>query len=206
MENKFNEQESLKLITEMIAQARSNFQKGAGNGMIFWGYIIAILAFINYILLVIFKDSCAYWVWALTIPVFIVHTIIENKKSKRDLVITHIDRVIGDVWIAFFISAIVVVISIYSLAFGLDTYYLFLLITPAIMTMSGLSIFITGKLCRFKPYVYGGFCFWLGTIISAALPLLTHRQDIQFLVLAICMIVGFVIPGHMLNRKAEHDV
>lgn len=207
MEKKLNEQESLQLITEMIAQARSNFQKGAGNGMIFWGYTIAVLALANYLLLLLFDNNYqVYWIWGLTVPVFIVHTLIERRRSKKELVVTHIDKVIGDVWIAFFISALVAIVSINCLANGLKGYYLFLLVTPAIMCMCGLSVYVTGRMCRFKPYVYGGFCFWAGAIISAVLPIFSFGQGVQFLVLAVCMILGFVVPGHSLNRKANDHV
>jgi len=33
-----------------------------------------------------------------------------------------------------------------------------------------------------------------------------RNDDIQFLILALCMISGFVIPGYQLNKKAKENV
>lgn len=207
MENSFNEQDSLKLINEMITQARNNFRKGAGNSFILWGYVIAILAISNFILLYIFDPAYyANYVWTLTIPVFIGNYFYESRTAKKALVTTHLDRVVGTIWLGFFISNIIFIGSIFFIAINWDTYIPYLFITPIIMIMVGLTLFITAKVYRFRPYLYGAIIFWLGAILCVVQYSWENGVDLEFIILSISMILGFVIPGHILNRKAEANV
>jgi hypothetical protein len=207
MENQFNEQESLQLIKEMITQARTTFQKGRGDSLVFWGYFIAVLALANFILLRIFENqSWVFWVWALTLPVSIVNAVIGHRKEKKALVKNHINSLIGYIWFAYFITIVCFLMSIFAIAFGLEVKILFLLINPVIIGMSGLALFVTGRVCRFQPYVYGAVLFWTGAVVSAFIPVVFGRIDYQFVVLALCLIMGFVIPGHILNSKTDTNV
>ena len=106
MEEKFNEQESLRLITEMIAQARERFQKRNANSIILWGYSIVILALANFALLQALdagSKAYAYSVWLCTIPLFIVNYFNESRKARQSHVSNYIDHLVGCVWLAFFI-------------------------------------------------------------------------------------------------------
>jgi hypothetical protein len=212
MEKNFNEQESLQLITEMIARARSNFQRTSRRTTLLWGYIIAILALANFALLHLLEGEerlSSYWVWALTFPLFIIHYLYEGRKAKKSLVKNHIDRMIGYLWLAFFVSCLIFIASVFTLTFGLrtgDFCMLYLLINPVILTFTGLCMFVNGKLCRFAPFVVGGVVFWAGALLSAAVLLIWPCQSLQFLVLSFAMIGGFIIPGHLLNHKEKQDV
>jgi hypothetical protein len=204
MEREMNEKESLQLITEMITQARSAFQKGRGDGIVLWGYTIATIAIINYVLLLVFDSG--YWVWYLTLPVFLIHFTIECKRGRKALVKNKINEMIGHVWLGFAISCATFLASVFIIGIGFQKGTVFLLINPVIIGMSGLSLFATGKIFRFKPFEYGAYIFWAGAIISAVIPVIWLVQSPQFIVLALCMLTGFVIPGHILNHKADQDV
>jgi hypothetical protein len=213
MEKEFNEQESLRLITNMITQAKERFQKKSGDGIILWGYSIAILALANFVLLQVLEEglkTSAYWVWVCTIPLFIVNYFNEARKTQKTYVKNYINDMVGYVWLAFFISSLILVVSIFALAIIFREYHggiLFLIITPAIMGATGLCLFINGKLCRIRSLVYGAAIFWAGTLLSVAvLTVWKEQQGMQFLVLGFCMILGFILPGHSLNRKNKQDV
>ena len=207
MENSFNEQDSLKLINEMISQARNNFRKGAGNSFIWWGYIIALLAMSDFILLYVLTPAYhANYVWLLTIPVFIGNYWYQAQKAKEAVVVTHLDRVVSTIWSGFFISTILLVASIFFIAINWSTHVPYLFITPVIMIMVGLALFVTAKVCRFKPYFYGASIFWLGAILCVCQYSLSQIPDLEFIILSVSMILGFVIPGHILNRKAKVNV
>jgi hypothetical protein len=151
----------------------------------------------------------SYWVWALTIPLYIVNYAYEAKKAKKALVKNHLDRIIGYVWLAFFVSNLVFIATIFIFTIWsriVDIKLLYLLITPGILTFTGLCMFVNGKVCRFLPYVCGGVVFWLGAVLSALVLLIWPHQSLQFLVLAFCMIGGFILPGHSSGHKAEQDV
>jgi hypothetical protein len=212
METNFNEQDSLRLITEMITQARSNFQRKNGRSILLWGYAIAILSLANCALLHILEwqqQPQSYWVWTLTIPLFIINYMYEAKKAKQALVKNHIDRIIGYLWLAFFVSVLIFIASIFTFRIGLDEYsskVMYLLITPVILAFTGLCIFVNGKLCHFNPYVWGGVVFWAGSLLSSLALLIWPHHSLQLLVLALCMGGGFILPGHLLNDKEKQDV
>ncbi|MDR3141163.1 MAG: hypothetical protein LBU37_05510 [Tannerellaceae bacterium] len=206
MENKFNEQESLQLITSMINQARNNFRRGAGNSLLFWGYTLTALSILNYVLLVFFNNPLVYSLWALAIPLFFVNYFYSRKRYREALIKSHIDKVIRDVWTSASVSIALIVFICYSFVYGFKSWTPYLLIVPLIMAVGGTALYITAKLCRFKPYAYGGIVFWLGSILCVISSIATSQIEIQFIVFALGTIAGYVVPGHMANRKAEEDV
>jgi len=198
------EQESLNIINEMISQTREYFQKGAANASIFWGYYIAAIALLNFILLQI-PDIArySYSVWFLTIPGIFVSVSISRKKNI--LVKTHINTIINHIWIAFGISNVIFIGILYISATAVTIPALPIIITPIILIMMGIAQYATAAACKFKLYVYSAMIFWTGALICA-LTYFTGRSDYQFIVMAVCMVAGFIIPGHILNSKAEKDV
>ncbi len=208
METKLTEQQSLTLITEMIAQARNNFQKGSGNSMIFSGIIVSVTAILNVILaFVLDNPNQSFWIWSLMIPGAFINFRINRKSEQEAMVRTHIDTIIKSIWVAYGIAIWVLLIAIFGFGFGMKFYHVFCLINPVILTMTGLAEFITAKVCRFKPYIYGSIIMWVGSICCMLVFWITPEPVIiQFFVLAVCMILGFVIPGYKLNKLADKNV
>ena len=198
------EQESLNIINEMICQTREYFQKGAANISIFWGYYSAAIAVLNFILLQI-PDVArySYFVWLLTIPGVFVSILISRKMVI--VVKTHINTIINRIWIAFGISVLMFLGALYISAIAARMPNLPLTITPIILIMTGIAQYATAAACRFRLYVYSAIIFWAGGV-GCSLTYLTGRGDYQFIILALCMVAGFVIPGHILNNKAKRDV
>ena len=197
-------QESLNIINEMIYQTREYFQKGAANTSIFWGYYIAAIALLNFILLQI-QDvaSYSYFVWFLTIPgIFISIYITRNKNT---LVKTHINAIINWIWIAFGISTVIFIGVLYISFVAIPMPALPIVITPVILIMMGIAQYATAVACKFRLYIYSAVIFWAGALICAS-TYFTGKSDYQFIVMAVCMVTGLVIPGHILNSKAEKDV
>ncbi|MDR1356221.1 MAG: hypothetical protein LBJ58_00970 [Tannerellaceae bacterium] len=212
-EKELNEQESLRLITDMITQAKERFQQKNGNGIIFWGYAIMVLALADFVLLQTLEEESrryAFLVWACVLPLFAVHYFLEARKVRHGAyAANHLDKVIGQTWMALLITAMIFVAASFILA-GVfresHGWIIFLLINPAIMSITGLSLFLNGKICRFRPFMYGAIVFWAGALISALIMMAWNMLSLQFLVLATCMIFGFIIPGHILNREAKQYV
>ncbi|NDV94725.1 hypothetical protein D0T84_07305 [Dysgonomonas sp. 521] len=206
MEKTFSEQDSLKLINEMISQARDNFQEGNTYSSIFCGYIVAATAFANFILLhTLGNPNLSYWIWLTMIPMTIISSIISKRQRKSAIVKTHIDKIIGYIWVAFAISVGILLLSIYGTAYAFKSSHLCILITPVILIMMGAAQFITSIACRFKPYLYGACMFWCGALLCTVCYLF-GRGDIQFIILGICAIMGLCVPGHIANRKAIQNV
>jgi hypothetical protein len=80
------------------------------------------------------------------------------------------------------------------------------MINPVIILIVGIGEFVTAKACRFRPFMHGAIAMWTGSLASTLAIILfanTYGVLVQFVILAVCMIVGFVIPGYKLNKLAE---
>ncbi len=201
METNFNHEQSLALINEMINRARNNVQKERTYSIIFWGYFIAAVAIANFVLIHTLSDpNQSFFVWLAVIPAWVVSYFIDRQTDRTALVKTHIDKIGDIIWKGFGISAVVFLIIIYSVAFRIKDYHILLLITPVFMMMIGICEFATACVYRYRPWYWVAVLFWAGAILSAWL-----RADWQFIVMAVCLILGFVIPGHLLNRQQEES-
>jgi hypothetical protein len=202
METKFTEQESLQMITQMIQQAQNNFRKGAGDITIFWGYLVTFTALLNFALAFVCPAQSA-WVWLLMIPGWIVTYFMGRKIGKTAVVKTHIDRIIISIWAAFFVSVMILLLAFWTMAYYFNMLQQFTMLTPLILILTGTGQFISGKAYRFQPYVYGGFIFWLGAIVCLVI---LPKVPFHFLILSVCMVFGYIIPGLKLNKKAKENV
>jgi len=202
------EQRSLAVITEMIDRAQNNIQKGSGTSMIFWGCFIAFIALMNVVLIYTLPNPTqSFWVWTLSILGFFIQYFIESKIEKGKMVKTHIDRIVSSAWGIFAVSVAVFLVIIFSLGYGTGTYQFFLLINPIILLLIGVVEYITAQVLRFKPFLWGAIGMFTGALLSAAVLLIPgNYNSLQFVVLAVCMILGFVIPGVQLNKKAKSYV
>ncbi len=203
METKFTEQQSLALINEMIDQARNNFRKGAGNITIFWGCLVAFTALLNFSLAFVLPNNQSCLVWFLMIPGWIVSYFMRTKIDETGIVRTQIDRIINATWMAFGISIVLLLLTFWGVSYHFKIYQHFTMLNSVILMMTGAAQFITGKACRFKPYVYGGYIFWAGSLICI---IILPYVVFHFLVLTVTMLFGYIIPGVKLNKKAEGHV
>lgn len=203
MENIINERESLKIINEMISQARNNFQSRSANTTIIAGYTVAIVAVATYVLMQLLpQPAMANHLWWIMLPMGILLQLAGRRQDRGAIVKTHIDIIIGKIWRAFFYSTIITMIVIFGSIFAIQNWSLAILITPFILIMTGLAQYITGSVCRFRPYTIGGYIFWIGALLSVA-SYFTGSGSIQLIILAVVMILGFVIPGYKAKKKGE---
>jgi magnesium-transporting ATPase (P-type) len=199
METNFSHEQSLTLINEMINRARNNFQKEKMYSLIYWGYTVAAIAILNYALLhLLHNPNQSFWVWCLILPAWMVSYFINRYVEKAVLVKTHIDEIGDKTWKGYGIGVFVFIAVIFTVAIKYQTPLILSLITPVIMIMVGICEFAAASLYRYKRWIGVAALFWMGAIGCAFLPV-----DLQFIALAACMIVGFVIPGHVLNYQAK---
>ena len=94
MEELFNEKQSLELITGIINKAKNNFSE---SGMLYlvWGITILFCSLAQFVLNSIMGYKNVYYVWFLTLPVYIYQVIFLYKKKKKETVKTYTDEIIG---------------------------------------------------------------------------------------------------------------
>jgi hypothetical protein len=213
MDTKFTEQESLAIISEMIDRAKRNIRKSSGTFMIFWGYMVAIAALLNIALIYILHRmsipvNYSFHIWWIMAPAWVVSFRLERKRDKSAIVKSHIDNIISAIWRAFGISSAILLLIIFGLAYGLKKYNeFFYLINPVLMLIMGIGEFITARACRFRPFMHGAVAMWTGSLLSTLAVILFAGNGVllQFVILAACMIIGFVIPGYKLNKLAKEN-
>ena len=203
METNFNHEQSLTLISEMINRARNNVKVKGAYSLIYWGYVVAALAIVHAILFNLLSAPMqSAFVWLAMIPAAAVGVYIERRIERETLVKTHIDKIGNMVWTGFLISFVVFTIVIHAVRVNLkfELEQIFLLNIPVIMILLGMGQFFTACIYRAKMWNLLAAFSWLAAIACTFV-----RLDVQFIIFAACMIVGFAIPGHILNRQSKEN-
>ncbi|MFZ2905813.1 MAG: hypothetical protein WAZ98_06395 [Cyclobacteriaceae bacterium] len=189
MENKndnLSAQQSLDLITSMIRQAKGNIQK-SGFFFLLWGWTIVIANLGVYFMLEFTDIENPFLIFSITIPAAITSMIYGMKQGKKITAPTVLDSIHMWLWIGFGINCFILAI------FGGKSNWQ---INPVIITMCAVPTFISGIMLKFKPLVIGGSLFWMFGIICFLVD-----PKIQFLVAALAVTVGYLVPGYMLKKS-----
>lgn len=206
METKPNQQDSLRIINEMIAEARNTFTEGNAKTMINMGYIVATISILNIVLLyTLSTPSYSFFIWLLMLPITLIDSYLSKKRRQKTGATTHLEKIISAVWGAYGISMIVLLTIIFSFVYITDKWEYVALITPVILTFLGMAQCVTAIVCKYKPYKIAAYVFWLGALICIFI-VLTPYAVLQFVVLAICMILGFVVPSRLISKVSARNV
>ena len=187
-DKELSKEESLKLITDMIGQAKRNFAKGGSFYFLLWGWVVMLANLGHYILGTIGYDR-PYIVWLATIPAGIASMVYGARQSRKSLVKSHLDNMYGFLWLGIFICVMIILFFMADVSQNLNA---------IILTFSGLGTFVSGLMLRFRPLVMGGVVLWVASVVAFTLPI-----NDQYLVGAIGIFAGYLIPGYLL-RKAEN--
>ena len=197
MEKKFNEQESLKLINEMIAQAKGNAQEGDGKYSLLWGYIIAIASLSHFVAFLHSVETGIHYsniIWGVATPLgFVITAIFAFRDKKKELIRTYTDSITNSLWIGFMCSLLLsgIILS------GKNGF----LIYPMATLLMTFTLFVNSRAYKMKwMYTYLVICL-VCTILYKFIPLLYYP-----LLMAISMTAGTIIPGHILSKKAKEHV
>ncbi len=186
-DKKLTHEESLTLITQMINQSKQNMQQGSFY-FLFWGIVVLIGYLFHYILFVYTDYPYPYAVWLITIPAVFV-TVFYSKKMERESGFkTHLDHMSGEIWTAIFPPITAYVFLGFQL--GYEN------ITGLILFSAGSAVYTTGKLIKFKPTIIGGITIWIGAALA-----IIFNSEVQYLIGAITVGTGYLIPGFMLRKK-----
>jgi len=220
MEKEFSEKESLELINQMINSAKNNLQKGMGNIFLLWGYLVTLISLSVFILLLVLPHPMkynSYMLWCFMAFGGPIHFWLVTKMEQQKMVRTYVDKIMSFVWIGFAVSIIlvipgIIISSLLMLPSFTETsheflrWFQWLFITPFMLSLYGFALFISGKAYGYKPLATGGIICWVAStllLISIHNPYTLEIQQITLTISAIC---GFVIPGHLLNKKEKSHV
>lgn len=185
--NNLEAAESMAIINKMITGAKN---KLADDGFlfIFWGWLVAVSAMINYITIKINVDH-GYLAWAILMPLGGVFSAVYGfKQKKKQNVKTYVDSYLGYLWSAFGIGLVITLVC--GAQFGIKPCYF------TLMILYGIATFVSGGLLGFKPLIYGSLVSFACAVISTFL-----GEVDQLLIISIALLGSYVIPGHLLRSK-----
>jgi hypothetical protein len=191
-DNNLSPQQSLELIESMINRAKDKFAED-GTMYLVWGWCVFICSLAQFVLLHFLQYRYHYIVWLAMIPVFIYQFIVENKKHNKQRVATYTGHILAFVWITF---AIVILLLGFLVGF-LTTPEYYSHIIHILLAVYGMPVFLSGIILRFRPLVAGGICCWVLCIISTFITM----YDYQFLLIPLCMLLAWIIPGYLLKTR-----
>ncbi len=214
-EQQLSEQESLRLISQMINKAKNSFHD-TGIGPILWGGVIALCSLVTCARLH-FGFELPFDIWLLTLLAILPQIIITSREKKMRRAKNYDDSAIDYVWLSFgiaiflishinivFINKLVEIYKVYEKAegkwpgFGLSNYS-----SSLMLMLYGFPTVITGAIMKFKPMLWGGIACWLCCIISVY-----TSMETDMLLTAFAAVVMWLVPGIILwvkykKRKAK---
>ncbi len=179
--------QSLDIIERMLQESKRSLHRNSFY-FILWGLLMVPIGLAEPFII---QYEYFWVVWPIAgIMGGIASIVYGMREGKRSGVSTAGDRITSYTWGAFVISMVIaIVFSLYNR------------IAPhaMILLLAGMATFISGGICKFKPFVFGGVIMWIGAITCTFLV----EMPYQGFVSAASLFMGYVIPGFIL-RKSEN--
>ncbi len=190
MEKRINEQESIQIIMNMITSVKQDMYDNSFYYLL-WGWLVFVASLSHFILLRIGSFPHPEIVWML-MPIGGVMTVIYSIRKKRNKhVKTYVDEFMKYVLIALLVCLLISLFLQGKLQ--LNTY-------PIVLMVYGFWLFISGGAIKFKPLIVGGVINWLCAVAAFFVGF-----DMQLLLLATAVLLGYIIPGYMLRAKHQQQ-
>jgi hypothetical protein len=184
-EKALTSEESLELITRMIAKAKNDYFDSGLSALLWGGVTIfcGLATFVNYWL----QWAALDYVWFLTIAAVVPQVIIAIREGKDRRYKHREDDHIGGIWISFGIA--IFLFSYFAGRYQLPQ-------QPALyLTIYGIPTFATGYARRFRPMLLGGLACWVFAILSSFTP-----YPYVMLYMAAAGLLAWFIPGLILRK------
>lgn len=191
MDSEFNVKESLRVIDQMIDRAKFRPSREDSLITMLWGYLVLFAALLHWALQELADSPYAPAAWLLMVPGIIATVVLSIKARKKKRVKSYVDDLVGQVWTAFSVAFIL----LFFFMSANDAHFL-----PVVLLLYGISLWLQGRLIRFSAYQVGAVCCW----VAGAVAFLLDTTD-QLLVLAAAVVLGYIIPGHMLAAKTRRE-
>lgn len=190
-----NEKEAILLIEDMISRTKEDV-KDNGFYYMLWGWLVFVASIIDFTLLRFYESEYHAVVWAIMMPAGgIISFVAGMREAKTVRVRTYLDESVKFLKVAFVISLIIVCVI---MPMTTNTWRSFF---PTLMVVYAFGIYMFGGLLRYKPLQYGAFANW-----ALAIAGFYCTYDIQLLLLALAVVCGFIIPGHLLKQRFSKHV
>ncbi len=190
----FDENESLKVIREMIQVSRKRLEN---NGILFiiWGWLMFVIYISDFlrnrlVLTYTVREIFRYAGLILIIAgiFYTVYAVFFKKKQ----VTTQIDKSLLYVWLSWFAARVLINLILFNELHEAE----FALQNPIFMVLTAFALVVTAGILQYKLLFASGILFGAAAFACSYLPL-----ESQQLVSAGTWLITFVIPGHLLYSK-----
>ena len=187
----FSPEDSIALIRSMIDKTRKDFSDNSIYFLVWgWGAFLGCIS--QFILKTMAHYQYHYRVWFITILCAVITVFISIRHKKEKRVETYIGESMGFLWAGLGITFFI--ISIIFMKMGWQ--YCF----PFFMLLYGLGTFVSGKVIKYPPLVYGGLTSFFLAAVSPWV-----QYDYQILLAAVALLASYIIPGHMLRLRYQRS-
>lgn len=193
-----SENQSLQVIREMIAGSSKNL-KNDGLLLLAWGWVgvaITVMHFVPNLFLISKRLIIAFKILTPVLMVAVILFTAAYMYQKRMRVKTYVAIAARYTWFSVVIVYNLVVMVLKVKTGTVD----FSLLHPLQMLLIGMALFITGGLYRYWLLSVGGVVYWLAALISAQ-----QNLNYQLVIETIPILIGFVIPGHILYSQYHQN-
>ena len=181
-------QQSLEIIQQMIAQAKTNITD-SGFGWLLWGTMIFLTCISTYIFIDIGSENIflGWNIFGLITVILLTYDIIKhNKKQAR----TYVDDLLKLVDIGFIICLFTIIISI-NVAVSPNSGFGFFLMIFAFLML------IKGGVVKSNSLMIGAVVNWAGAIAI----FINKEFRYDMLIMAGAVLAGYIIPGLLLRNQ-----
>lgn len=187
-EENFSPEQSLRLIQSMISKTKQNMSDNSIYFLV-WGWITFFACTAQFILKHIYQYEKHYIVWLVTIIGIVFSNYHGWKESKKVKVKTYLDENMSYLWVGMAVCFFVLSMILTKLGWGFSVF-------PFFTMLYGLGAFVSGNFLKFRPLVIGGIIAWILAIGATF-----ASYDYQMLFGATAILVSYIIPAYMLQRR-----
>lgn len=187
--SQFSPDDSFRLINQMIADSRQDYEQKSFFFLL-WGWLllftgIAIFTLIRY------GYHNAEILWAVQgvvggIVSMVYSRWMDKKIKNSKMVNSPVNKTILNLWLGFGITLICIIF-----ASGRDP-------IPFVLLLTALPTFLSGRILRFAPLVFGGISFWVLGIVTVFV-----SYPNSLLIFSFAILMGYLIPGYLLRRHEK---
>jgi hypothetical protein len=188
----FSPEESLKVIQKMISQTKDSVADKSFYFLL-WGWLVFIGATLQFILKVIVRTEAHPVAWNIMF-IGVIFSILHGVKEKDAPVKTYVDEGLRSIWICVGIVQFLVVFIFMRRGDWEHCYTVFIL-------LYSIGCFLTGRLLKFAPLVWGGVACWGIAILTTYV-----NTDTNILLMAGAILISYIIPGHLLRKAYKRQL
>ena len=186
-------QQSLEIIQQMIAQAKTNITD-SGFGWLLWGTMIFLTCISTYIFIDIGSENIflGWNIFGLITVILLTYDIIKHKKKQAR---TYVDDLLKLVDIGFIICLFTIIISI-NVAVSPNSGFGFFLMIFAFLML------IKGGVVKSNSLIIGAVVNSAGAIAI----FINKEFRYDMLIMAAAVLIGYIIPGLQLRSKYRKSI